>query len=50
MIANGVRWAFNPAPRIALPNDAPNVPVQSALEPITERGPRLHHDGEKGYR
>ena len=50
VIANGVRWAFNPAPRIALPNDAPNVPVQSALEPIKERGPRLHHDGEEGYR
>jgi trehalose utilization protein len=50
VIANAVRWAHNPAPRIANPNDAPNVPVQAALEPITERGPRLHQDGEEGYR
>ncbi len=50
VIANGVKWAFNPAPRIAAPNDAPNVPVETALEPITERGPRLHQDGEAGYR
>ena len=50
VIANGVRWAFNPAQRIALPNEAPNVPVQSALESIVERGPRLHDDGQEGYR
>jgi len=50
VIANAVRWAHNPAPRLANPNDAPNVPVQVALEPITERGPRLHQDGEEGYR
>lgn len=50
VIANAVRWAHNPAPRIANPNDAPNVPVDVALEPITERGPRLHQDGEAGYR
>lgn len=50
VIANAVRWAYNPASRIAEPNAAPNVPVQSALEPITERGPRLHQDGEAGYR
>jgi trehalose utilization protein len=50
VIANAVRWAYNPAARIGNPNDAPNVPVQSALEPITERGPRLHQDGEEGYR
>jgi trehalose utilization protein len=50
VIANGVKWAFNPAPRIANPNAAPNRPVDAALEPITERGPRLHHDGEEGFR
>ncbi len=50
VIANGVRWAFNPAARIANPNDAPNVPVDRAPEKIEERGPRLHHDGEAGYR
>jgi len=26
------------------------VPVEKALEPITERGARLHHAGEEGFR
>ncbi len=50
VILNGVKWAHNPAPRIANPNDAPNRPITAVLEPIEERGPRLHHDGEAGYR
>ena len=50
VIANGVRWAFNPETRLANPTDAPNTPVGKTLEPIVERGPRLHHDGEAGYR
>lgn len=50
VIANGVRWAYNPAARITNPNDAPNVPVGSAPEPITERGPKLHMAGEAGLR
>ncbi len=50
VIANGVRWAHNPQARIDNPNAAPNVPVETALEPITERGARLHHAGEAGFR
>ncbi|MDZ4394268.1 ThuA domain-containing protein [Cypionkella sp.] len=50
VISNAVKWAYNPNARIANPGDAPNTPVDKALEPITERGPRLHHDGEAGYR
>ena len=50
VIQNAVHWARNPAPRIAKVTDAPNRPVEAALEPITERGPRLHQDGEEGYR
>lgn len=50
VIANGVAWAFNPAARIANPNDAPNVPAGSAPEPIIERGPKLHGAGEAGLR
>ncbi len=50
VIRNAVHWAHNPAARVADPNKAPNVPVDKALEPITERGPRLHHDGEEGFR
>jgi trehalose utilization protein len=50
VIANAVHWAHNPMARIANPNAAPNTPVDRALEPITERGPRLHHDGQEGFR
>lgn len=50
VIANGVKWAHNTSKRIVNPTDAPNVPVEKALEPIVERGPRLHQDGEEGYR
>jgi trehalose utilization protein len=50
VIANAVRWAHNPAARIAGVTDAPNRPVDRALEPIVERGPRLHHDGAQGLR
>ncbi len=50
VIANGVRWAFNPAARIARPNDAPNVPAEQAPEPLTERGPKLHSAGQEGLR
>lgn len=50
VISNAVKWAHNPNARILDPNNAPNMPVDQALEPITERGPRLHHDGEEGFR
>lgn len=50
VLQNAVRWAHNSAPRVIGVNDAPNVPVEAALEPIEERGPRLHKDGEEGLR
>ena len=50
VLRNAVRWAHNPAPRILGVNDAPNVPVEAALEPISQRGPRLNEDGEDGFR
>ena len=50
VLKNAVKWAFNPATRLVNPTEAPNVPVEMALEPITERGPRLHQAGEKGLR
>lgn len=50
VIANAARWAYNPLPRIADPCAAPNTPVTETLEPIEERGPRLHAHGEAGYR
>ena len=50
VLQNAVRWAYNPAPRVADVDAAPNVPVDAALEPIEERGPRLHNDGDEGFR
>ena len=50
VLINGVKWAYNPEGALTSINDAPNVPVEKALEPIVERGPRLHQAGEAGYR
>ena len=50
VLRNAVHWAHNPAARLTGVNDAPNVPVEVALEPIEARGPKLHADGEEGFR
>ncbi|MFY0681932.1 MAG: ThuA domain-containing protein [Thalassovita sp.] len=50
VLKNAVHWAHNPAPRVQDVHAAPNVPVDQALEPIEERGPRLHQAGEEGFR
>lgn len=50
VLRNAVRWAYNPASRVKNPNAAPNTPVENALEPIEARGPKLHADGEEGFR
>ncbi|MEF2551519.1 ThuA domain-containing protein [Aurantimonas sp. A2-1-M11] len=49
VLRNAVRWAWNPAPSWADVSNAPNVPVDAAPEPIRQRGPSLHKDGEAGY-
>ncbi|AYG67010.1 MULTISPECIES: ThuA domain-containing protein [unclassified Rhizobium] len=50
VLINSVKWAHNPLGTQASIHDAPNVPVEKALEPIVERGPKLHQTGEAGYR
>ncbi len=50
VLRNACHWAHNPTPRIADVADAPNRPAEAALEPITVKGPRLHKDGEEGFR
>jgi trehalose utilization protein len=50
VLANAVRWARNPAPRLGNVTRAPNVPVETAPEPITARGFSLHKPGEEGLR
>ena len=49
VLRNAVRWAHNPERHAAL-LDAPNTPVDKAIEKITERGPKLHAPGEQGLR
>jgi trehalose utilization protein len=50
VLRNAVKWAHNPAARITAVNDAPNVPIEEALEKIEQRGLKLHADGEEGFR
>ena len=50
VLINAVKWAYNPQGTLKSIHDAPNVPVDKALEPIEERGPKLHQAGEAGYR
>ena len=50
VLINAVKWAHNPQAPLKSVQDAPNVPVDKAPEPIEERGPKLHQAGEAGYR
>ncbi len=50
VLTNAVKWARPAAGRQRDVHDAPNRTVSDALETIVERGPRLHNDGEDGYR
>lgn len=50
VLRNAAHWAANPQPRIVNVTDAPNRPAERAPEPITARGPRLHRDGDEGFR
>ncbi|QMU59751.1 MAG: trehalose utilization protein ThuA [Boseongicola sp.] len=50
VLTNAVKWAHNPAERQVDVHEAPNRTVDEALEKIVERGPKLHTDGEEGFR
>ena len=50
VLRNAVQWAAPGDVVWTDIGDAPNVPVEAALEPIVERGPKLHKPGEQGYR
>lgn len=50
VLRNAVNWAYNPQAALTAIHDAPNVPVEQALEPIEERGEKLHQAGEAGYK
>jgi len=49
VLRNAVNWAHNPN-RFERLLDAPNVPVEKALEPIVQRGGSLHSEGEEGFK
>ena len=50
VIRNAAHWAHSPADRLPDPTAAPNVPADAAPEPLEQRGPRLHRDGDAGLR
>jgi len=50
VIRNATRWAYNPAPAWKGINEAPNVPHDKAPVPLQVKGPRLHEDGQEGFR
>ncbi|MBU6457060.1 MAG: ThuA domain-containing protein [Bradyrhizobium sp.] len=50
VVANGVRWAHNPAPAWSDVTAAPNVPVDKAPSKIVAKGASLHKPGEGGFR
>ena len=51
VIENAVHWAnTGRAQDVAEVEAAPNVPVETALEPIEARGGSLHKQGEEGFR
>jgi trehalose utilization protein len=50
IIKNATQWAYNPEPAWKGIHDAPNVPHDKAPVPLEVKGPRLHADGEEGFR
>ena len=50
VLRNAVNWAASGQDAYGAIHDAPNVPVEAALEPLAERGGKLHSAGEEGYR
>jgi len=50
VLRNAVHWAASGQEAYTAIHTAPNVPADKALEPISERGPKLHEAGKEGYR
>ena len=50
VLVNAVKWAANPEKRNAHVHDAPNIDIKDAPESIEARGPKLHAEGEEGFR
>ena len=50
ILKNAVNWANNSSSIWENVEDAPNRPIENAIEPLTEKGPKLHKEGHKGFR
>ncbi|MFK8075389.1 MAG: ThuA domain-containing protein [Granulosicoccus sp.] len=50
VLKNAVHWAHNSAARVQQGTDAPNRPVEQSIEPLIERGAKLHEAGEDGFK
>jgi trehalose utilization protein len=50
ILRNAVRWAHTPAPAWRDVAAAPRRPVEQSFETIAAKGPRLHQDGDEGFR
>lgn len=50
VLRNAVHWASNEKLPVAGIAEAPNRAVSASIEPLQERGPRLHGEGDEGFR
>jgi len=50
ILCNAVGWAANLSPAWMDVSAAPNRPITESLEPLQEKGPKLHGEGEEGFR
>lgn len=50
VLRNAVKWACPGSERIRSVGEAPNRETENAPEAIEERGPKLHTDGQGGFR
>jgi trehalose utilization protein len=48
VLRNAVRWAAPDADRWI--DSCPQIPISEACEPLEQKGPRLHKEGEEGYK
>jgi trehalose utilization protein len=48
VLRNAVRWAA-PDPERWI-DSCPQIPISEACEPLEQKGPRMHEEGEEGYR
>ncbi len=50
VLRNAVNWAASRQPAYAAIHEGPTCQLGETLEPVVERGARLHQPGEPGYR